>query len=343
MAPSMDHAAPYSDDDSDSRPSKRRRIVHHYIHHKQEVPNNEILPESAVHDLLDRAIVMGFAAVEGVDAVTRMGLEQCRESVEKYILDLLEQVRVSMLSCRRTIPIPQDFSWALKYRGLSLSDLVPHLQPMAPPSMALPPLEIAPPSHEIPPAESFAPLLGLKLSGQSDKEKRKFIPKFFPSFPGKHTYKFTPVKPPPKPHRELVRERAILEARKGEQAYWNLLTNLERSAAEAEEERLAQGQGRKRRRGRRAILEAVWRKAMGNLKEEEKEGEPTYGGIINYEQRFWRKIPEVKKVEDKDKDEEGPREGDAGNGGSNNASNGNDVAGTFDGDGRYPATDRKYN
>ncbi len=82
MAPSMDHAAPFSVDDPDSRPSKRRRIVHHQTHHKQKLDSNENLPESKVQDLLMRSIGIAMEAL-GYDAVEPLALEHFRAMVEQ--------------------------------------------------------------------------------------------------------------------------------------------------------------------------------------------------------------------------------------------------------------------
>lgn len=99
--------------------------------------------------------------------------------------------------------------------------LKPHLKPPIPRSKILP--QFIP----VPPQESTRPpaieLLVEELNGEPDKLKKPYIPKQFPSFPGKHTYKSTEVKPEREADPRKIREKATEEARHGEEALRRLV------------------------------------------------------------------------------------------------------------------------
>lgn len=121
-----------------------------------------------------------------------------------------------MTTCRRTVPIPQDYEYALERMQIPVASLVPHKK--------LPPgLPSLPPQHlpQGPLSESFSDktvgLLPTKLSGARDKASKRYIPKIFPTFPAKHTYKFTTyVAAGPETDPSIIRERAAAERRQAE-------------------------------------------------------------------------------------------------------------------------------
>lgn len=67
-------------------------------------------------------------------------------------------------------------------------------------------------------------LLGKELSGASDKLKMPFIPKKFPAFPSRHTYKATEVMPERETDPRKIREKATEAARHGEEALRRLVS-----------------------------------------------------------------------------------------------------------------------
>src|SRR4051812_6627786 len=107
--------------------------------------------------------------------------------------NFLTQVRKSMASARRTETVPHDWIYALAANGLvGSSSLEPHLDTgEIPPSLLQPHFD--PPEPADPPPLNLEGLLGPELSGKAEKESKAYIPKHFPPFPSKHTYKSTPV------------------------------------------------------------------------------------------------------------------------------------------------------
>src|SRR5947208_14452638 len=84
----------------------------------------------------------------------------------------LSNVSLSMVSSRRSQPIPQDFAFALWKQKLSLSSLEPHLRLSIPPSISQPFLPTPPP--EDPPNLPLSPVLGSALSGALDKQNAHY-------------------------------------------------------------------------------------------------------------------------------------------------------------------------
>jgi hypothetical protein len=72
-------------------------------------------------------------------------------------------------------------------------------------------------------AEAAPVLLGNELSGAVDKLTKPFIPKKFPAFPSKHTYKATEVMPERETDPRKIREKATEAARHGEEALRRLV------------------------------------------------------------------------------------------------------------------------
>lgn len=132
----------------------------------------------------------------------------------------LADVRQSMLSCRRTQPIPQDFLQALHTHQLSLRSLIPHLKPPVPPDRSQYPLE----SESVPDDEHYQfQFLGPLLNGPPNEQATAFVPNHFPEFPSKHTYKATAEFPERESDPRRVRERATEEGRLGEEALRRLV------------------------------------------------------------------------------------------------------------------------
>lgn len=132
----------------------------------------------------------------------------------------LADVRQSMLACRRTQPIPQDFLQALHTHQLSLRSLLPHLDPPVPPSQSQIPLQTISADDD---EQHQLQFLGALLNGAQEQQIKRFVPKHFPDLPSKHTYKATPEYPKREQDPRKVRERATEEGRLGEEALRRLV------------------------------------------------------------------------------------------------------------------------
>jgi hypothetical protein len=130
------------------------------------------------------------------------------------MLRLSTFARQSMLSSRRTQPIPQDFEHALIRFRLTPDDLLPTLK-SARSSIPAPPLLPSPETEDVLPP-SLPSLTA--LSSEDDRANRSYIPKHFPSFPSKHTYSATPVFVERDGDPRKIRERAAEDGRHGEEA-----------------------------------------------------------------------------------------------------------------------------
>jgi transcription initiation factor TFIID subunit 8 len=229
----------------------------------------------------------------------------------------LAQVRKSMTSSRRTEPVPHDWVYALASVGLHGSAaLDQHFDTgEIPPSLLQPHFDPPEPS-EPPPLDTDA-LLGPGLSGRADKEARAYIPKHFPAFPSKNTYKATPVFTNRENDPRKIREKATEEGILAEQSLRKLM-----AAQKAGMQK--QNIGRRKRSKRMKQSDGLWQTAMTDVLTEEKDREkeeerqrareeaeendwnvpletrlrqPTVdrnvnldeGVHVNYEQRFWRK------------------------------------------------------
>lgn len=131
------------------------------------------------------------------------------------MLRFASYVRQSMLSSRRLQPIPPDFEHALRQSFISVDDLPPYLKslPAIEPVRTLLP---SPPPEEDP--FTGLPSLGPVLSGEEDRVRSAYIPKHFPEFPSKHTYRHTPVFTEREHDPRKIRERATEDGRLGEEA-----------------------------------------------------------------------------------------------------------------------------
>ena len=169
------------------------------------------------------------------------------------MLHFLANVRQSMLACRRTQPLPQDFLQSLHLHHLSLRSLLPHLDPPVPPSRSQFSLsfdDAAPELQQQPPALNFA------VDDKSKSGNRPYIPKSFPAFPSEHTYKATPDIPVRENDPRKMRERATEEGRLGEAALRKLV------GARTDDTVMPGAQDRRGPKSMRAIRFEAWKEAM---------------------------------------------------------------------------------
>ncbi|KAH8424358.1 TBP-associated factor 8 family protein [Aspergillus melleus] len=199
--------------------AKRLKRPYHH-HHRLQNPVNPAIPEPAISDassvdhLMKRSIGQSLRQ-SGFDLADPVALDGFHNAAEEYLLKFASYIRQSMLSSRRIQPIPQDFEHALKRHSLRLDDLIPHTKP-PPTSEPIPTLLPSPPPED----DSFKtlPSLGPQLSGEDDRVRSAHIPKHFPEFPSKHTYRHTPVFTEREQDARKIRERATEDGRHGEEA-----------------------------------------------------------------------------------------------------------------------------
>lgn len=226
-----------------------------------------------------------------------------------------------MLSSRRLQPIPPDFEHALRQSFVSVDDLSPYLKslPAVEPVRTL--LPSPPPDED---AFTALPSLGPALSGEEDRVRSAYIPKHFPEFPSKHTYRHTPVFTDREHDPRKIRERATEDGRLGEEA----LRKLARAAFK--DNQLAAASRDKKLWGRKnENLETMFEKTIKGLAKkaqrsaadaapsmditsgEQKPPRPKLpihfelGPIVNCERDFWRKTASAtgRKAEKKQTDQ----------------------------------------
>ncbi|KAI2640051.1 hypothetical protein GGS21DRAFT_504809 [Xylaria nigripes] len=172
---------------------------------------------------LRRSITLTLKHV-GFDSATEEALEGFTEAVETYMVGFIGQVKRVAHAARRSDPIPTDFEDILRHYNLPISSLKPHLKNPVPKEL-LEPSYYNPIVEDTAYLESSTPILGDELDGKYEKEERPWIPKHFPSFPSKHTYRYTPADLPAK-NTHQKRAEAVSDARKGEMA----LRRIDRAA-----------------------------------------------------------------------------------------------------------------
>ena len=158
-----------------------------------------------------------------------------------------------MLHCRRTQPIPHDFLQSLHEHRLSLTALLPHLDPPVPPVKSQ--ISLAPESPRTE-QEQQSSAANIFLRDTSQAGTRSFIPKAFPAFPSEHTYKATPDVPTRDDDPRRIRERATDEGRLGEAALRRLVSSrTDESLATSTQIKQAKKSMRERR-------DEAWKEAM---------------------------------------------------------------------------------
>ncbi|KAL6709362.1 hypothetical protein ACN47E_001769 [Coniothyrium glycines] len=306
--------------------SSKKRKVHHQLHHTQPV-QYIVDPVSAELDgfgeskdffdqQLRRAIAIQCRSI-GFEGARPDALEEFRALADSYMTNLLSQVRKSMTSSRRTETVAHDWIYALSSAGLRGSGpLEQHFDTGDIPPTLLQPHFDAPAPQEPPPPNTDS-LLGPELSGRADKETRAYIPKHFPAFPSKHTYKATPVFTERENDPRKIREKATEEGILAEQTLRTLMAAQKTGIQK-------QNVGKRKRSRRMKESDKLWQDAMTDLLAEEREREQAEeqrqarldeenddwdapleprirqpavernvnleeGVHVNYDQKFWRK------------------------------------------------------
>ena len=214
--------------------------------------------------------------------------------------NLLSHVTESMLASRRTHPIPHDFEFAMRKEGLTSRLLKPHLKPPIPSSKTQLSFDgpAGPGPEELVP--QIAPgLLGEALSGAADMLTKSYVPKNFPAFPSKHTYKTTPVVTEREKDPRKIREKATEAARHGEEALRRLV-------------KVGKGDSRvvkkaTQRNSKLRGIQSLWEKTMedfagqlgsevnGEVRKETEEEEQLVA--VDADKRHWRKaVAKVKNI-----------------------------------------------
>ncbi|KAJ8132817.1 hypothetical protein O1611_g810 [Lasiodiplodia mahajangana] len=179
--------------------------------------------ENTARGGLRRSITLALNHV-GFDSATEEALEGFTEMVETYMDGFVDQLKRVAHAARRSDPIPTDYEAVLRYYNLPLWSLKPHLKNPVPKKL-LEPTFYDPVIENTTYLENTPPVLGDELDGKYEKEERAWIPKHFPSFPSKHTYRYTPAELPAK-NTEKKRAEALADARKAEMA----LRRIDRAA-----------------------------------------------------------------------------------------------------------------
>jgi len=157
----------------------------------------------------------------GFTSASRDALESLCAEADSYATQFLSYVTESMLSARRSVSTPPDFEYALRRSGLTDRLLRPHLNPPVSASNSI--LSLALDDTREPALSASVVPLGEELSGATDKLSKPYIPKQFPDFPSKHTYKATDVIPLREKDPRKIREQATEAARYGEEALRRLV------------------------------------------------------------------------------------------------------------------------
>lgn len=216
----------------------------------------------------------------------------------------LADVRRSMLSCRRTQPIPQDFLQALHTHQLSLRSLLPHLNPPVPPERSQFPIHSEPAQED---EHQQLRFLGSILNSAEEEQAKTYVPKHFPDLPSKHTYRATAEFPSLDVDPRKVRERATEEGRLGEEALRRLVASSSGHLTNNSQHKQGPKSTRERRDEMfRETMAAVTEAAsdsmevdgagvIGKGKQKEEDltsmsfGSGRLHSAVNAEKRYWRK------------------------------------------------------
>ena len=200
-----------------------------------------------------------------------------------------------MLNARRSQPTPLDFKYALARFSLPLASIEPHLKPPIATSKLDIVLEHLP-ERNVDDANANV-LLGEDLSGEPDKKSKRYVPSQFPSFPSKHTYKWTEKQPARETDPRKIREQAAKEARHGEEALRHI-HHVEKAAKEKSVKKAAGKDPKSQER------HEMWEDTMEALMADRRHShfaksivdeDEDRSMVVNSEQRYWRKGTSAKK------------------------------------------------
>jgi transcription initiation factor TFIID subunit 8 len=198
-----------------------------------------------------------------------------------------------MLNARRSQPTPLDFDYALSEFNLPLSFLEPHLRPPIPQSRLKIQLESETSEQDF---NSQLFLLGPELSGEPDKKAKRFVPDRFPSFPSKHTYKYTDKESARETDPRKIREEAAKAARQGEDAL-RRLNRVSKAGKEKDIKKAAQQDpGSKERH--KLFEETIASLVNGNQQTMTGRSDEDQTLVVNAQSIYFRKaVPKKKQVE----------------------------------------------
>ncbi|QSZ33376.1 hypothetical protein DSL72_002964 [Monilinia vaccinii-corymbosi] len=289
-----------SDDDMDEPHRKRQRVSP--VLPQTPPPEQELcytdtmesaLFDSDVRTLLRKTICQTLAHV-GFDRATEEALEAMCLEIDTYTSHLLAQVTASMLNARRNAPIPHDITYAFARYQIPLASLEPHLRPpISAPKLKL---ELEPAPEEDRTSRDIVRILGVELNGEVEKAQKPYIPKGFPAFPSKHTFKWTPKGSERVTDPRKIREEAAKNARMGEEALRRLV-KVGKVGKDRDMKRMAGRDPRSKER------HELWKRAMLSLAGGDKEN--PHGGngkekmgelaldersmVVNAEKQYFRK------------------------------------------------------
>ena len=172
---------------------------------------------------------------------------------------------------------------------LPIASIEPHLRPPIPADKLLVQLEPLP-AEELPTATipGAVTLLGKELNGEEDKKQKRYIPKKFPTFPSKHTYKWTEMESARITDPRKIREESAKTARLNEESL-RKLTRASKIGKEKDMKRAASKDPRtKERYGKwEQTMEDLFAKTASTGTAGGKEDDQSM--IVNADKRFMRK------------------------------------------------------
>ncbi|KAK8068997.1 hypothetical protein PG994_005613 [Apiospora phragmitis] len=177
--------------------------------------------DSMGRDGLRRSIALALEHV-GFDAATPEALESFANSAETYLTSFIGDLKLYAEASRRHDPTPADFEKVLRGHNLGMSYLQPHLvNPVLKKKKDRLNAQFYDPTPTSKETDYFkirsTEFLGPELNGDEERQEKRWIPQTLPSFPPKHTYRYTEAEPTV-PDPEKKRTQAAIEARKSEEA-----------------------------------------------------------------------------------------------------------------------------
>jgi len=184
-----------------------------------------------------------------------------------------------------------DFEYALYKFSLPTASIEPHLKPPVAPLTAQEREEILPEDGLS--KASLKRLLGSDLSGEGDKNGRFYVPRHFPSFPSKHTYKWTEKESARETDPRKIREEAAKSSRQAEEALRRLV-KISKAGREKDLKRMAEKDPKSK------LRHELWEQTMASLNSRKLQTAATSDQdddrsmIVNAESQYFRK-PVLKK------------------------------------------------